>query len=280
MKKQDITFQDKVNELRLDITHPNSSNIVFVFVEGESDIRLFRKFFNTSSCKVENIPGGKFKLEEAVRLFITLNPLVLGIRDADFLHLNQSNYSEDNMFLTEYHDVEISMINEPIVFSTIIYEFTDIPGGEHLSVRDAIFSSISKIGTLRWLNDVQNLRLAFEGIGFRDLLDFDNQNINIDAYVQRVLSRSENAVVNDVQAISSMIAATSLQGIDLNQLCNGHDFVQALAQFLRVKGNGQMPSDAVLASIIRISFTIDHFKATQLYTDLQNWAELQVVELF
>ena len=64
MKRQDITYQDKLNELRLDIAHPNNKGITFIFVEGESDIRLFRKFFSLETSKVESIPGGKFKLEE------------------------------------------------------------------------------------------------------------------------------------------------------------------------------------------------------------------------
>jgi len=45
MRKKDITFQEKFNELRLDISHPNSKGKTFVLVEGDSDIRLFRKFF-------------------------------------------------------------------------------------------------------------------------------------------------------------------------------------------------------------------------------------------
>ena len=53
MKKQDITYQDKFNELRLDMSHPNSKGQAFVLVEGDSDIRLFRKLFDTNHCKVE-----------------------------------------------------------------------------------------------------------------------------------------------------------------------------------------------------------------------------------
>ena len=59
MTRQDVTFQDKINELRLDITHPNSLGINFILVEGGSDIRLFRKLFDIDRCKIENIPGGK-----------------------------------------------------------------------------------------------------------------------------------------------------------------------------------------------------------------------------
>jgi len=34
MRKQDITYQDKLNELKLDLSHPNNSGIAFVLVEG------------------------------------------------------------------------------------------------------------------------------------------------------------------------------------------------------------------------------------------------------
>lgn len=43
MKREDITYDEKINGLRLDISHPNSNGVNFIFVEGESDIRLFRK---------------------------------------------------------------------------------------------------------------------------------------------------------------------------------------------------------------------------------------------
>ena len=63
MKKADISYQEKLNELRLDISHPNSNGISFILLEGDTHIRLFRKLFNLNNCKVENIPGGNKKLE-------------------------------------------------------------------------------------------------------------------------------------------------------------------------------------------------------------------------
>jgi hypothetical protein len=37
MQKSDISYQEKLNELRLDISHPNSSGISFILLEGETD---------------------------------------------------------------------------------------------------------------------------------------------------------------------------------------------------------------------------------------------------
>jgi len=56
MRKQDITFQDKLNELRLDIAHPNNKGIAFVLLEGDSDIRLFRNYLILISVKLKPFP--------------------------------------------------------------------------------------------------------------------------------------------------------------------------------------------------------------------------------
>ena len=41
MKKQDITYEYKLTELRLAISHPNNKRMVFVLLEGKTDIKLF-----------------------------------------------------------------------------------------------------------------------------------------------------------------------------------------------------------------------------------------------
>ena len=97
MNKQDITYQDKLNELRLDVRHPNSKKTAFVLVEGESDIRLFRKLFNLN-CKVETIPGGNPKVEDCVEELWAYHSLIMGIRDADFIRLNATPYSKKTCF--------------------------------------------------------------------------------------------------------------------------------------------------------------------------------------
>ncbi len=102
MHRGNITFQEKLNELRLDILHPNSRGFTFVLVEGESDIKLFRKLFDLEKCKVENVPGGNHKLEECVETLLLEHSLIIAIRDADFIHLDQDNqYLKNNIFLTD-----------------------------------------------------------------------------------------------------------------------------------------------------------------------------------
>ena len=70
MNQQHITYQDKLSELILDISHQNNREITFIFVEGVSDIKLFRTLFDLDKCKVEVIPGGKRKVEECISFFL------------------------------------------------------------------------------------------------------------------------------------------------------------------------------------------------------------------
>lgn len=271
MKKQDITYQDKLNELRLDISHPNSRGLVFIFVEGDSDIRLFRKFFNLKNCKVENIPGGKSKLEDGIYELLKIYNLIIGIRDADFIHLNEMPYSKSNIFLTDAHDIEMCIISEDELFSNILSEFTDIPVDKHNDVRSNILKSIEEISLLKWLNDIENLEIKFEGTGFRDIIVFANSNINFREYFTRILGKSPNAVIKDLELVIKKINALKVKNPNDFQLCNGHDFIQALSQFIREK-YGKGLGDDYLASICRINYNNIQFSKSNLYNETNKWA--------
>ena len=273
MKKQDITYQDKLNELRLDIAHPNSSGLAFVLVEGETDIRLFRKFFNLDNCKVENIPGGKIKLEQCVDELLKIYSLIIGLRDADFLHLGSVPYIKPNMFLTDFHDIEMSLIAEDEIFSAIVFEYTDIQQKNHNTIRANIFKSIEEISLLKWLNEDEDLRILFEKTAFQDLISFSNLNIDFNQYFMRLLSKSLNAKITDIGIIVSKMDALKSTNPDSLQLCNGHDFIKAFSQFLREKGKVNSVSEDIISSIFRIKFSHECFTKTLLYRDTKLWAD-------
>ena len=280
MKKQDITYQDKLNELRLDLAHPNSDGICFVLLEGETDIRLFRKFFNLENCKVENIPGGNPKLEAAVFELVNIYELVFGIRDADFIHISTIPYSNKNMFLTDYHDMEMSLASNDDSISTIVFEFTDIPAVNHNLIREKVITTIEQISLLRWLNYRDNLEIVFEKTGFQDLLSFTNLTIDFEQYFNRLLSKSPNAKIVDIATIKSKM--DNLKALNKNpyQLCNGHDFIKALTQFIREQGKVKNIGEDIVSSILRINYSKEKFHTTQLYTSIKTWADNMSCNLY
>ncbi len=273
MNRQDVTYQDKLNELRLDIAHPNSRGRAFVLVEGETDIRLFRKFFNLDNCKVENIPGGKLKLEECVSELLKIYALIIGLRDADFIHLGTEVYSKTNMFLTDFHDIEMTLIAEDDVFSALIFEFTDISKDKHNVIRANILKSIEDVSLLKWLNDIEDLGIDFGKTAFQDLILFAHLKIDFAQYFKRLLSKSPNAKTTDIDIIIGKMNILKGRNPDSLQLSNGHDFMKAFAQFLREKGKANNVNDDLISSIFRIKFDNQFLTKTLLYQNTKQWAD-------
>lgn len=279
MNKADITYQDKLNELRLDISHPNSSGINFVFVEGDTDIRLFRKFFNLEKCKVESIPGGNCKLEECVETLVSIYPLIIGIRDSDFIKLDSTEYNKKNMFLTDFHDIEISMLNFEPILNSIVFEYSNLPKNKHNDLKESIIRSILDVGYLKWLNYKDNLELEFSA-GFQDLVCFVNQAIDFDQYIDRVLSKSKNAQLNSKEVIKQKVIALKSQNPDALQLTNGHDLLNIFAKYFREEHTIKGLSGDDLSCTLRMLFNHEFFTQTNMYNEIILWQEKEATVLF
>ena len=272
MRQEDVTYQDKFNELRLDLSHPNNRGICFVLLEGGTDIRLFKKLFNLAHCRVERIPGGNPKLEEAVSELSPMYELVIGIRDADFINLRAAPYSNPNMFLTDFHDIEMLLVLEDDCMSAIMFEYTKIPKEEHAAVRTKIVTILENISLLKWLNEIENIKLKFEA-GFQDLISFDTSTIDFNAYFSRVLSKSDNASITDIVIILPKIAHLKAQNPNPYQLCNGHDFTKTLGQFIKIQGEEKGIGVDNIESMLRVKYTKENFYTTQLFVTTKAWAD-------
>jgi hypothetical protein len=272
MKQQDITYQDKLNELRLDISHPNNNGIAFVLLEGKSDVRLFRKLFNPETCKVENIPGGCPKLEECVGVLVSIYPLIIGIRDADFIHLRNESYSKTNMFLTDYHDMEMMLISEDEVFNAFLFEYSSLSLDEHEEARNSIFTTIEQVSLLKWLNEKEHLGYQIE-VGFQDLISFNNLDIDFEQYFARVIAKSPNAILVNLSIVMQKLQSLKATNPDPFQICNGHDFVKALSKYVKETGDGRTVKDEIISSSLRMAYTYEHYKMTHLFTSTKSWSD-------
>lgn len=279
MKKADISYQEKLNELRLDISHPNSNGISFILLEGDTDIRLFRKLFNLNNCKVENIPGGNRKLEECVQTLVNIYPLIIGIRDADFIRINESEYLQNNMFLTDLHDIEMTMLNFEPILNAIVFEYSNLDKRQHLAFKNKLLEVIKHISYLKLLNDRENLELTFSS-GFQDLISFANQKIDLDQYIDRVIAKSPNALIKDKEILKLKIEAIEQQDPDLLQITNGHDLLNSFAKYFREEEKRSGLSGDNLEATLRMLFNIDFFSRTNLYQQLDNWKNLNNVQIF
>lgn len=177
MRKTDYTASDKLTELRMDMKHDKNIGRVFVLVEGDSDVRLYQKIFRQNTCKIEGVPGGKEQLAIVLRELNTVFTLVFGIRDADFLHLEAKSSPLSNLFLTDYHDLEIMLINSDTAFSAVVYEFVPVEKQEnHADLRKKFLNALKFLSYLRWYNEMNNGELNFKGLNLGDIFDVKKFN--------------------------------------------------------------------------------------------------------
>jgi hypothetical protein len=198
--------------------------------------------------------------------------LIFGIRDSDFIQMNDNTYSKTNIFLTDFHDIEMTMIAEDDVFSAIVNEFTDVKKDEHNELRSIILKTIEEISFLKCLNEQEALNLIFRGVGFTDLISFEKQSVDFHQYFSRVLSKSVAPLISQLDIILDKITDLKLRNPAPFQLCNGHDFLKAFAVFIMRTNKGNI-SDSQLSSIFRVKYSNQHFMNTLLYKNTNEWAE-------
>ena len=272
MKKEDVTYQTKLVELLLDIRNPNSNGMNFIFLEGGSDVRLFRKFFDLDKCKVENIPGGNVKLEECIDTLLPIHSLVVAIRDADFIRITDPHYQKNNIILTDFHDIEMTILSHSETINALLTEYTLINSSDFNNIISMLMILLSPVSLLKLNNDINSRNLKFES-GFLDLLDFDNVRVDISQHISRVLSKSKDATVTDKEFLQEEIETVNLQDYDLFQLTNGHDLSKVLANFFNKKHGYKGLSNTDIECNLRISFNVEVFRKTKIYEEILNWEQ-------
>jgi hypothetical protein len=279
MQRNDITYQEKLNELRLDMLHPKSRKVNFILLEGDSDVRLFRKFFNLDKCKVENVPGGNVKLEECVADLMSFHFLVIGIRDADFIKIVNPQYAKQNMFLTDQHDIEMTMLHFEKVLSALVFEYSAKPKDEHTTLKNQLIETILSLSCLKLLNEQEDLELNFSA-GFQDLLSFATLNFDLEQYITRTIGKSPSATITDSQTLIQKVNTIRATNPETSQITNGHDLLSVFAAYFKEIGSSKSVTGEQLATAIRMVFTKEMFEETELYAKLNEWQEANGTQLF
>lgn len=278
MNKADCTYTDKITELLLDITHPNNHGKTYILLEGDTDIRLFRKLFNISSSRIEQVPGGNVKVLAALEELLKKSSLVIAIRDADFLHLNNLPSPHINMFMTDYHDIEITMATCNTTYCAVAHEYRQCTDQEHIELRENLMNLIKFVSCLRWYNDMEDIKFNFKAVKLSPFYDGKNNSFDFNGYLKELIKSSTNASIKDRTMIIDDLLFLSKQTKDMFQLSNGHDFVRISAAYFNSINKAGV-SESTLSSNFRVAFSLDSFKRTNLYSQTLAWANANGVNI-
>lgn len=262
--KANTNGNDKANDIRLSLNTPSGSKIVWVLVEGEDDGKIYPKFFDASKAKVEYV-NGKTSLIEALEILTQETKQVVGIADADFLHLNKLYPRVKNLFYTDYHDIEMTMLSFEEVRNNLLTEYQ--MQDKQTAIWQNVLEEASYIGYIRWYNDINDNKLNFSGIGYGKIADLVDEKLKLQKplLLATLNQRSPNKerILTD-ETVNTFIETNSTD--DSMNLCSGHDTAAFLSLII-----GSRTTPKGVETALRLSFNIQHFSKTKLYKQLQEW---------
>ncbi len=261
-----------INTIRLELRHPAGKKYLWILVEGETDQKLYAKLIDGGNTKVEMVHGGVEKLRKAISILILETKQILGIRDADFLHLDNKQEKIDYLFLTDAHDGEMMLLSCDTAFESTVAEYIPAKRVDFKSFRHELLASLKFLSGIRWLNNTENLELNFKGIGLDSFYNAIDLTLNKTKCIEETERRSPSKK-RPIQheEIDLKIAEIS----DYYNLCNGHDVEKAFAQHVTLvnksASNTKGVKDTDIGKALRIAYRKDDFQTTKLFASLRDW---------
>jgi hypothetical protein len=255
----------------------------FLIVEGDLDKRVFQNFIEPQNCQIKSVtyPCNSNK-EEVIKIIQILNDDenftgAIGIIDLDFGILEELEMVVENIFSTDFHDLEC-LIFDSQALEKVLAEF----GSEQKinnfdrNVRETLFEIGSFVGYLRWISLSDELNLTFEGLDFTKFIDKNTLQFDLNKFITAVKNKPipQRYDINNEQ-ITQQINNLALQNHDKKQIACGKDLVEilslALQRVLGTKSN-ENPIDSIrIGSGLRLAYDFEFFATTNLYQNVKIW---------
>ena len=277
--KENLDANYTVNFIHLSLNSPIGRDKIWVLVEGEDDCKIYPKFFKENNRKIEQVHGGCGQLEIVIEKLQKYNDKVIGIRDADFCHITNNYLPFPNMFYTDFHDIEMMMIHNDSVFKNIFYDF----GLSEVSneIKNNLLEETVFVGYIRYYNELNDCRLNFQGLSFGNLHKKNDDNSLI-LLKKELIDEINNRSTQKKIVIDKEIIDKFSKSVDLSlsyQLINGHDFTKLLAFRINFILTSKKLNDKEVSKSLRNSYTMNEFKQTDLFKNIQVWQHNSCVDI-
>ncbi|MCD9500481.1 DUF4435 domain-containing protein [Photobacterium carnosum] len=282
--RSSITTDSKLNEIRMLMNRRGFKSKVFVLIEGKTDLKLFRKLFDTTHVQLE-VLDGKENVTNVVSAISHSNlNRIVGICDADFDHLNLIS-SSHLVFFTDKHDSETMILHE-VGVDSIIGEYAKpqyLDGLKRNLLKKALEISF-EIGLLKWVNSRDNYNLCFKEIEFDNFMTINNLNIefSIESFINEVIHHSNSidySVFNDlIEKVNILRVESACEYL----VCCGHDITKIISLIMSQPNLSiDTPySQARVESDLRKSYGHNDFIKSDLYGNLYDWSQRNAEILF
>jgi hypothetical protein len=250
----------------------------FIFVEGASDAKFYAMFIDTKQCQLIITEGRTVLLDACRVLERALFDGFFGIIDADFDHVDSKIVGVKDVFPTDLHDAECSMLAtsafdkllQQLAVESKLQSWNKLHCGE---IRDHLLRESSKVGYLLWFSNLEKLNLHFSALEVKDYADPSTLNVNLKQLVRHVKNKSSRHDLPDdflIGGIEKQMSVTQ----ELWQVVRGHDFVDLFGFGLRSAWGNWKSSEVTCERLeieLRLAYSENHFLCTRLFGMIRAW---------
>lgn len=274
-------------------------NGFYMFVEGASDLKFWKKFVDRKSVRI-NVSNGK---EVVINVLLELKSRglnnCLGIIDKDFHDLLAIKDDIENLFLSDCHDIEMDIYNSDAISNVLPVldqadKITKFEEQNRKGIIQTVFCITNKIGYLKLadtLNDVnllyadkeKNIRPKYEDL-INDKCEIDDFSRLVD--IVYAFSKSKNITIKySKPEIVKFVKGVETNECDTFQLSNGHDVTYILYLVLKKKLNINIDilnhsKDIYISDLLLASYDWKYFRKTNLCQSLIDWSQNNQLSFF
>jgi hypothetical protein len=248
-----------------------------IIVEGGKDARLFKKFFDNCQCITYPAYGKKNVIE--VMPLLHRYKGILGIVDSDFSRIDGLPCPSPNLIRTDSHDIE-TMILHSRALESILSEYADQSRLDVLEqqrgkeLRQILLESAQYIGYLVYYSNKKAKNWSFEALPFSQFIVSDTLEVDKKNLIETLKKNNPSKII-EADLLLDELNNYNPKDYDPWQMCRGHDLVNilfiGLTQTFVAQDRPPVSHPQVLESHLRVAFSDEVFKNSNLYSDIRSW---------
>ncbi len=272
----------------------NHKKQIGVLVEAKADEKFFSKHFNKNTtffcCN-----GWETVLKTQQEVNKNNINGVLAIIDADFKRIENKVPTDKNIFLTDFHDIEIMMFHSK-AWDQIVSYYVDhsklaiLEKKNDNNLKNILLQLARPIACIRLLNERKNLKLKFksnrkkkiEYLSYSKFIDPNTLNFSLDEL--QVAIENKSSKPNFFKTRNNSLNQLLNQDFDLSELCNGHDLINIFSLTLEKAISNYSNSSKIqperISRELTIAYSFEDFQQTQLYQSLKIWGNKYSLSIF
>lgn len=263
-------------DLEMVLQTPQGMRTVYVLVEGKFDKDVYsQRVFDKRTTKVKiaaklnnkgEAKGGKQNVLNIVDYFTKRSKLnVIGIIDNDYdYYCNPTITRPQNIFETDYRDLEMTLLQNAVVTSTLLSD------AFYASKYDECIDKCRKLGFIRVAAAMKGFESHIGNWKSASIWDSGSEKPGWLQYALNVAIDVANE--KGIAFVPNMVDKYRVQfGLDtepIYRVCRGHDVVRLWSHMIQHQATH---SPNHLCGILRDACPIKDIRSWKLYKDIQVW---------